>query len=280
MTDIEYKEFAQKVVNDYFQDDTGEDCVQDICITHIGELFLLKIKEAVTLLDESTHPYNRADKLKNMVYFALKNKVKNSCNDIDGLYNINNSHSTNILSNFCLFWGIYSAVKYHSNPEYMLQNLGIETPIEFISYIKELANIEDINEFLDSISELIQNLVSILDYNKLTAFFLWGFVVSIETNLIKFCKEELAKDVLDFFKSIKEFGEKYPSICNERIALFYYKFKSIFEDSNTEFVPNDFLIIFLENNYYKLADSNIDYSKWKDFVVKYSSIFLDVIFLL
>lgn len=38
MTDIEYKEFAKKIVSDFFQENTDEDCSQDICITHIGEV--------------------------------------------------------------------------------------------------------------------------------------------------------------------------------------------------------------------------------------------------
>jgi hypothetical protein len=279
MTDIEYKEFAKKIVSDFFQENTDEDCSQDICITHIGEVFVLKIREATILLDENSYPYDGVDKLKNTFYLMIKNE---EVNDLD---NIGSLHPTNIrsmiLPNFYIFLGIYSAIQNHSDPEYMLLNLGIENPQALISHVNDLAKINKADEYLDSICELKYNLISILGCDKLIALFLWGIITFLRITITKFCKKISAKNFLYCLKTVKEIGEKYPSICNERIALFYYKFKSLFDkdNNNDNFISDDFLDYVLKNDVYDLKGNGIDNSIYVDLTTKHSSFALDIVFL-
>ena len=61
MTDSEYKEFAKHLVEDLFKEEENNknESAQPIPpITHVGEVFMIKIMEAANLLDKSTFPHN------------------------------------------------------------------------------------------------------------------------------------------------------------------------------------------------------------------------------
>lgn len=264
MTDLEYKEFAQKVVEEFMQDDTDEDCSQDICVNHIGEVFLLKIREAFTLLDEKEFPHNGADRLTKMALSTFNNKRNDELNNIGSLPPCDNDI---VYANISLFLGIQSAIKSHSNPEYMLQGLGIENPQEIIILIKNAESTRDIDNLFDLIFEINQKLLSIVGYDRLIKLSLWGILNLSVRKMIQFCKEESYEDFLEVSKMAKEIGEKYASICEKRVISIYYRFKALFDKDNSnkdliskDFIPQEialasFLIYIYEVEYNDITDS-------------------------
>lgn len=264
MTDLEYKEFAQKVVEEFMQDDTDEDCSQDICVNHIGEVFLLKIREAFTLLDEKEFPHNGADRLTKMALNTFNNKRNDELNNIGSLPPCDNDI---VYANISLFLGIQSAIKNHSNPEYMLQDLGIENPQEIIILIKNAESTRDIDNLFDLIFEINQKLLSIVGYDRLIKLSLWGILNLSVRKMIQFCKEESYEDFLEVSKTAKEIGEKYASICEKRVTSIYYRFKALFDKDNSnkdliseDFIPQEtalasFLIYIYEVEYNDITDS-------------------------
>ena len=115
MTDSEYKEFAKHLVEDLFKEEENNknESAQPIPpITHVGEVFMIKIMETANLLDKCTYPHNSADKLKKMLVRTLKHEENDESDNIGSLPpnpdSVNTTHlfffgEYNLLLNTTLF---------------------------------------------------------------------------------------------------------------------------------------------------------------------------------
>lgn len=135
MTNAEYEEFAKKVLKDIFSDDNPN--IKNTSITNIGEIFALRIIEGIAKLDENTFPHRGADKVNNE-FISLINNTINNDNSREDIGNLPISDTTIIFSNYSLFLGIRLAINTHSNPEYMLQRLGVEDARSLISKVNNI----------------------------------------------------------------------------------------------------------------------------------------------
>lgn len=143
MTNAEYNDFAKKVLDDILSDDNPN--TQSTDITNIGEIFALKIIEGIANLDENTFPHRGADKVNNE-FISLINNTKNNNNSNECIGNLPISDTTIIFINYSLFLGIRLAINTHSDPEYMLQRLGIEDARSLISIVNNVENIDNAKE--------------------------------------------------------------------------------------------------------------------------------------
>ena len=282
MTDSEYKEFAKHLVEDLFKEEENNknESAQPIPpITHVGEVFMIKIMEAANLLDKSTYPHNSVDKLKRMLMRTLEQDENDESDNIGSLPLSPDSKS---LIHLFFFGGIQSALKYHADPEYMLQNLGVENSKEIISRVNDIANIDDIDDFINSIFELNKKLYSTLGNDKFRNICVWGLVCYMGIGIIELSEECKNEDVLEFCKFIKKLGEKYSSICDERITSIYFNFKSLFDKDtiNEEFLMDYILPSFLfETNIYHPIESNDSDQEFEKFAKNYPYQLLDIFFL-
>ena len=282
MTDSEYKEFAKHLVEDLFKEEENNknESAQPIPpITHVGEVFMIKIIEAAHLLDKSTFPHNSAGKLSKMIIRTL-NLEENDESDNSG------SIPPNPLSvgvtNVCLFWGIQYAVKSHTDPEYMLKNLGVENPNEIISMVNDTENIDDIEDFINSFFEINKNLQSTLERDKFISLCIWGVVCYAGVTTIEVIKRFFNVDinVLEFCKGIKELGEKYSSICNERFSSMFFNLRSLFDkDTFNEELIMDYILPVTKIKKYHPVGSDISVQEIEKFARNYSYQLLDSCFL-
>lgn len=242
MTNAEYKEFAKEVFNNL----TSYLNVikrQGINISNIGEIFLLAIKKGAEKLDKNIFLYSGADKMNNMLLsFVKRNEEKNPKNIGD----LPDSDTTLTFINYYLFLGIRLAINNHSNPEYMLQNLGIENVQEFISKITKVDDINDVVTLSNSVSE-IRNYIN---EDGLCRIFLWGIASHYGIDIIKFCKNESSLFVLCLLKLIKHIGDKYHSICKERVSIILSQLKSLIKNefhNFEDFIPKDIINAIINN---------------------------------
>lgn len=242
MTNAEYKEFAKEVFNNltsYFNVIKR----QGINISNIGEIFLLAIKKGAEKLDKNIFLYSGADKMNNMLLsFVKRNEEKNPKNIGD----LPDSDTTLTFINYYLFLGIRLAINNHSNPEYMLQNLGIENVQEFISKITKVDDINDVVTLSNSVSE-IRNYIN---EDGLCRIFLWGIASHYGIDIIKFCKNESSLFVLCLLKLIKHIGDKYHSICKERVSIILSQLKSLIKNefhNFEDFIPKDIINAIINN---------------------------------
>ena len=282
MTDSEYKEFAKHLVEDLFKEEENNknESAQPIPpITHVGEVFMIKIIEAAHLLDKSTFPHNSAGKLSKMIIRTL-NLKENDESDNSG--SIPPNPCSVGVTNVCLFWGIQYAVKSHTDPEYMLKNLGVDNPNEIISMVNDTENIDDIEDFINSFFEIIKNLQSTLGRDKFSSLCIWGVVCYAGVSIIEVIKRFFNVDinVLEFCKGIKELGEKYSSICNERFSSMFFNLRSLFDKDtfNEEYIM-DYILPFIKIKKYHPVGSDISVQEFKKFARNYSYQLLDSFFL-
>lgn len=274
MTDIEYKDFANKIMHEYYKKYEKEVLSLDMHISYIGEVFYLKICEALALLDENTFPHYGADKFQKLFLHTIENEEKD---ESDNFGSLPPSNKTITISNFYVFCGVLFAISSHSSPEFLLQNLGVENPQEIISDINNIENIDNKKDFLDSVIKFNQNLASIIGDEKLLDFFLWGIANFLGAYFITIFKNSSAKDLLAELKMVKKLCEEYPSICEERITIYYYKFKSLFDtNSNEGFIPDDISDLLFQ---LYICDNNINRFTVKRLEYKYLFFHLDALFI-
>lgn len=150
MTNAEYNDFAKKVLEDIFSDDNPN--TQSTNITNIGEIFALKIIEGIANLNENTFPYRGADKVNNTIISLLNKRTDNSEENFGELPT---SHITDMFIGYHIFFGIRLAINTHSNPEYMLQRLGVEDVQSLISKVNDVDNTDNAEEAFNLIVEII-----------------------------------------------------------------------------------------------------------------------------
>lgn len=251
MTDVEYNEFAQKILND----SNFEIEFSSLNITNIGEVFLLKIKEGLAMLDEHTFPCKGADKVKNRLLPFFNDLTNDESEDVGELPL---SDKVCLFISYILFGGIRLAIKNHPDPEFMLQNMGVENAMDFINRVNDVENINNVDELYESINDIGSSLASIIGPDKLINISVWGMISLFGKKVIRICKQGSTEEVLAFFKYIKYLGEKYPLIYKERIASIYYNIKTFFNDANIgELIPQTIFDDFFNNSIYLKSFTDI-----------------------
>lgn len=279
MTNAEYNDFAKKVLDDILSDDNPN--TQSTDITNIGEIFALKIIEGIANLDENTFPHRGADKVNNE-FISLINNTKNNNNSNECIGNLPISDTTIIFINYSLFLGIRLAINTHSDPEYMLQRLGIEDARSLISIVNNVENIDNAKESFNLILEIYDYLHSFINDDELIRLSLWGIISFYGSSIIKACKSESLEDVFYLFKDVKYITEKYHSIYKERIIIIHNTAKLLFnEEYNVEEIFPQHIIDFIINYSTKIKSiKDLEDIISEDFDDKYNSIVLDLFFIL
>lgn len=279
MTNAEYKEFAKKVLEDFFSDDNPN--IKNTSITNIGEIFALRIIEGIAKLDENTFPHRGADKVNNE-FISLINNTINNDNSREDIGNLPISDTTIIFSNYSLFLGIRLAINTHSNPEYMLQRLGVEDARSLISKVNNIENIDNVEESFNLILEIYDYLHSFVNDDKLFRLSLWGIISFYGSSFIKACKSESWENVFYFFKDVKYTVEKYHLIYKERMIIIQDTAKLFFnEGCNIEDVlPQDIIDFFINNSTKFKSFKDLDDTVSEEFDDKYDFILLDLFFIL
>lgn len=253
MTNAEYKEFAKKVLKDIELDD-DKPKIRNISITNIGEIFALNIIEGIANLDENTFPHRGADKVNNTFLSLVNSKIANRKESVGGLPP---SNTTLTFISYIAFMGLRSAISNHSNPEYMLQNLGVEDARDFIFEVNNIDNINDDEESFNAILDIYGRLSDIIGWDNLWKISCWGMVSFYGRNIIELFKDLSPKEILYFFKLAKYISNKYHSICKERVVIIQSTIKFVFnnEYNNIEdFIPQDIIDTVIKN-----------YAKFKSF---------------
>ena len=227
MTNAEYNDFAKKVLEDIFSDDNPN--TQSTNIANIGEIFALKIIEGIANLNENTFPYRGADKVNNTIISLLNKRTDNSEENFGELPT---SHITDMFIGYHIFFGIRLAINTHSNPEYMLQRLGVEDVQSLISKVNDVDNTDNAEEAFNLIVEIYNHFCSYIDNDKLFRLSFWGIISYFGRNIISHLKNVPLKEIIRSLKYAKYTGVKYHSIYKERMLIintsvnFYRKIKS------------------------------------------------------
>ncbi|WP_018665962.1 hypothetical protein [Bacteroides gallinarum] len=267
MTIVEYSIFAKKAFT--------EDINYSDEITSIGEIFLLKVKEGIAKLDENTFPHREADKFSNMLQSFVYDISENS--ETTNIGALPSNEKIDFLIDYIFFLGISLAIKNHSNPEYMLHNLGIENSQYFIRKINDIENINNVDDLCNSVCDM-HNLFSVIGFDNWMNMSLWGIISFFGKGLIDFCKNEPVSNILRFLKTVKYFGEKYPTIYKERVASVYYKLKSLFNGDIENLIPQDILDYLFNNSIQIKSYTDIEDSIPKELEDKYKYLLLDFMF--
>ncbi len=97
----------------------------------------------------------------------------------------------------------------------MLQNLGVENPKEIISRVNDIANIDDIDDFINSIVDLNQELYSTLGNDKFSNICVWGLVCYMGIGIIELSID----DIDDFINSIVDLNQElYSTLGNDKFS--------------------------------------------------------------
>lgn len=277
MTNAEYNDFAKKVLEDIFSDDNPN--TQSTNITNIGEIFALKIIEGIANLNENTFPYRGADKVNNTIISLLNKRIDNSEENFGELPT---SHITDMFIGYHIFFGIRLAINTHSNPEYMLQRLGVEDVQSLISKVNDVDNTDNAEEAFNLIVEIYNHFCSYIDNDKLFRLSFWGIISYFGRNIISHLKNVPLKEIIHSLKYAKYTGVKYHSIYKERMLIIQNKVNSFsHENGNLEdFLPQDIIDLFINygNKFISLKD--VDDAVYEEFGNKYYFLALDFLFVL
>lgn len=278
MTNVDYKEMASRICSEavhYIEKCENE----DISITYIGEVFAVKIKKGIMMLDEKTFPHYGVDKLKKIFLSQDTTVINDESEDVGELPL---SDKAGLFCAYILFGGIRAAIKNHLNPEYMLQNMGVKNAQEVISMVNNVQDIDNIDKFQLSIAEISDYLMSTIDSDQFMEFFLWGLTSFLGKGIINTCKENSTNEILSLFKVCKYISEKYYSIYSDRIIKMQYFYKEILCNQNTiesiseavlDFIGDDINILQQFTCSCGIEDEIVD-----NLVLKHSSILLDCLF--
>ena len=282
MTNAEYKEFARNAVNeiDTYNDEL-ESNAHKTFITNIGEVFLVKIKEGLAKLDQNTFPHRGADKL-NKTFLSIMKKDGDDVEECFGGLPV--SQRSEIILDYYIYTGVRLALKNHSDPEYMLWSLGIEDPQQFISFVRDIENTDNRDEFIFNISRLHDGLYIILGWEKLFSFSIWGMVSSFGRNIISFCKENSTQGLIHSLKIVKHVGEKYYSTYKERVIIIQSQLRAWFNGEIQNFediIPQNIIDMFI-GNLNSMKDSSGFYKKIcrEEYEDELSCWYMDILFML
>lgn len=267
MTIVEYNAFAKKILKEEIE------CSDEI--TNIGEIFLLKIKEGIAKLDENTFPHREADKFNNM-FLSFVDSISED-NETTNIGSLPPNDKINFLIDYLLFLGISLAIKNHSNPEYMLHNLGIEDSLYFIRRMNDIEHINNVDDFRNQLCD-IHNFFPIISFDNWVNMSLWGVISFFGKSVIDFCKDDSALFILNLLKTAKYFGEKYLIIYKERIASIFYTIKSLFEGDIESLIPQDILDYLFNHSLQIKSFIDIEDSMPQELGDKYEYLGLDFLF--
>lgn len=264
MTNAEYNEFAKKVLEEVdkikFENEKT--------ITHVSELFYLKIREAVIHWRNKKDPYFTAKECE--IIFNNIDESNDTSEELSTIYNNSNLRYTQ-LGRFRMYQLL---IENFPNIENILSELGIKDFKDFILKVKNMNEIKSEEDW-----EIVSTVVYCFEEknNKQTNFFSKLASYYWVKNLLLFFLNDFDKDFfLSCSKRAKYIGENYPDICKERLKFYNDIFSDNYSDNRIEvfirFTAKN--ILQKKKNFYK---SNLNEEKLEDINIS-PAFFLDFIF--
>ena len=226
MTNDEYKELASKIINE-LDDIEG----QDLTITNIGELFIMRLHYALSMLNEQTPKIEIVKEIKN-----LDDNIEiQEQTEEDKIYSLPEPKKSQELFISLLIKGLNRVIQNWDNIEIILSNLGIDDPNDFIITAKTTFTITDTNKRFEIECDLVDRLLSVPKSNLALDFLFYAIFEAFRTYIIKACKKISQDDLIEILKDFKYIGAKYADICQDRIIFNNFLCKKIFRDTNIFF---------------------------------------------
>lgn len=222
MTNAEYNEFAKKVLEEVdkikFENEKT--------ITHVSELFYLKIREAVIHWRNKKDPYFTAKECE--IIFNNIDESNDTSEELSTIYNNSNLRYTQ-LGRFRMYQLL---IENFPNIENILSELGIKDFKDFILKVKNMNEIKSEEDW-----EIVSTVVYCFEEknNKQTNFFSKLAFYYWVKNLLLFFLNDFDKDFfLSCSKRAKYIGENYPDICKERLKFYNDIFSDNYSDNRIE----------------------------------------------
>lgn len=251
MTKEEYQAIAKQIF-DELESFKESDCK----ITNIGELFALKIINGLGSVSEPTP--------KSGIIKEAKINIENKLESIDTEPSIFEpplkSHTERIFIIF-LFRTLQYMINTWDNIENVLLYYGLKNPSSVIDTIKTIADMPNTNDSYELMRKFIYWLIN-NGNDKLLSLFLGGYFDLYRTFIIDIFKLFSSDNeaIIQFLKSIKCLGEKYPTLYKERMAFYHYLMKKLPNDTNRigDYFKDMGIEGFPENMYTELTFEMID----------------------
>lgn len=180
MTNDEYKELASKIINE-LDDIEG----QDLTITNIGELFIMRLHYALSMLNEQTPKIEIVKEIKN-----LDDNIEiQEQTEEDKIYSLPEPKKSQELFISLLIKELNRVIQNWDNIEIILSNLGIDDPNDFIITAKTTFTITDTNKRFEIECDLVDRLLSVPKSNLALDFLFYAIFEAFRTYIIKACKK-------------------------------------------------------------------------------------------
>ena len=226
MTNVEYKKFATKELNEF-----GEMIdMENVHITHISEFFILKIREALLKCKKNENLYGIAKEIEPIFYKLFANKAPETKKNVLSPYmtsdwdSIEDRYQESM--GMIFFRNIHFLANSFPNIEKTLSGIGIENPKILVSEVK---NIKDIST--DENRRKIQDIVELFekddDDNQKSFFKILSTYSQLRPLIFSLLGlDDFDKFILVVLKSIKNIVEEHLDIYIERLQ----KYNIIFND--------------------------------------------------
>ncbi|OUO01349.1 hypothetical protein B5F97_06710 [Bacteroides clarus] len=243
---------------------------EDISITNISELFVVKIYKSILEYGKR----NSAEIIAKEFYsiWTLNSDTKNEVDDKDDcglqVYSepIPEKKSEELENNGMLF--LFRVLQYtienFPRVENILLDIGFNDPMIIIDKAKSIKEIEDEQQAIEKISSFLQEFD--MENPKVNFFIALSFFYSARDHLISSLSKCPKDFLLQVLKFIKEIGDNYTRECNEKVEQYMYifsRFDKFFEAHEMALIriANRFTTFFKEN---KISTENI----WKYWINK------------
>ncbi len=261
MFNEEYRKKAQEIFDDL--EKNGEALVNGKTkITNISELFVLKIHEGLSQKSEKESRLEIAKECKSLMGIVDDNNLEDDELSV---------YAPPLKEKFCnyLFLQMFQSLHYTVNTcddieRILFEGFGIDNPLEIISEVNRIECMDDSDKREQCSVEMIWHLIS-LNKDEMVRFLFIILFDNIRNGIVNSCKKVSSEGLLDFLKIIKYIGEKYYSLCQERISLYHFQFKKFLNN------PNAFFDMIEQAGLYDLI-SKCKLGRFEEFVEKIQDI--------
>ena len=227
MTNTEYREIANYILEQFDFDEDPNDK-----ITHISELFFIKVREALlkSRRKESTLTIAKEwDGIQNHSKDDNDKPKQNDKRDLS-LYETSDSNDNSAFGEIEQFRCLQFMIESFPNVEKILERMGIDNPKSLIQKIKSVDRIENENDWKIVLS-IMTEFGNVNEDNK-TFFFALSKYYLIKESLLTVLEMITENHCLSILKRIKVIGDKYKDIYLERFQKYVLIFQHFDEYSD------------------------------------------------
>lgn len=220
MTNTEYKKLAQYILKQFDFNENPNDK-----ITHISELFFIKIREALLKSKREQSAFIIAKEWDDIQNHSQSDNDKPKQKDKTNLsiYETSDSNDNSVLREIEQFRCIQFTIESFPNAEKILTRMGINNPKLLIQKIKFVDRIENEDDWTIVLS-IMKEFENVNEDNKLFFFALSKYYL-IKENLLKALEVITENQSLSILKRIKIIGDKYKDIYLERFQKYVLIFQ-------------------------------------------------------